>query len=458
MRRISGLVGVLALCAALVGCHQDSAVSLVSNGDSETPEGEGTPGTGGSNGDDSQGDEASPVCDPYEGSAVADLKPWRGAVHEHTSYSDGAIDATPHDAFKAGAEHGLDFMMVSDHSDTLNRLLYFSIGSECFESLSGVLQCFVPAPDGFSKWQITGEMAAADTREDFIAVRGFEWTSDRFGHINVFFSSNFTNAKFDGGYLLTMDPFWRWLVRAPGSEEIPGTTPLGGGADGLGIFNHPGDKCLGDSDSACNWNDFAYEASVDDQMVGMELYNDDSGDDRYARYYGAALDAGWHVGAVGGEDVHDRSWGEPTYGKTVILAPSLDRADLKSAMQARRMYALASSDDTGDLRILMRAEGHPMGSRLRCMADMTVPLTVEVVPANGLPFNGTLELYSGPVARAASNDTGLGRPVATATGNQLSHALPVLVDSEHWYFVRVANADGESLAYTSPVWVQARPQ
>jgi hypothetical protein len=89
---------------------------------------------------------------------------------------------------------------------------------------------------------------------------------------------------------------------------------------------------------------------------------------------------------------------------------------------------------------------------------MTVPLTVEVEQANGLPFDGTLELYSGPVARAASNDIGLGLPLAMATGNRLNHALPVLADSEHWYFVRVANGDGESLAYTSPVWVLARQQ
>ena len=37
-------------------------------------------------------------------------------------------------------------------------------------------------------------------RRRFTGFRGFEWTSDRFGHINVYFSRNDTNAKIDGGY------------------------------------------------------------------------------------------------------------------------------------------------------------------------------------------------------------------------------------------------------------------
>ena len=65
----------------------------------------------------------------------------------------------------------------------------------------------------------------------FTAFRGFEWTSDRFGHINVYFSQQRHEREGrrrlrDDGHVLDS-----WLTRAPA---------LGGGGDGLAIFNHPG--------------------------------------------------------------------------------------------------------------------------------------------------------------------------------------------------------------------------
>jgi len=44
-------------------------------------------------------------------------------------------------------------------------------------------------------------------------------------------SQHFINPKLGPGYLLTMEGFWAWFVTP---------TSLGGGSDGLMIFNHPG--------------------------------------------------------------------------------------------------------------------------------------------------------------------------------------------------------------------------
>src|SRR5262249_12085531 len=142
--------------------------------------------------------------------------------------------------------------------------------------------------DAFRKWDATGEQAAAATTKTFTAVRGFEWTSDRFGHINVYFSSDYTNAKTDGGYA-DMSTFYGWLERS----------------DGIGTFNHPGDKKLSTSDPGYNFNDFAHVPAADDQMVGIEVYNSASD---FATpgahggpaegWYAHALDKGWHVGAI----------------------------------------------------------------------------------------------------------------------------------------------------------------
>ncbi len=401
---------------------------------------------------------AAPVvkaCDEDPDAPTAPLQHYRGLIHAHTAYSDGDIRSKPHDVFQAAYDQQLSFAAVTDHSDTLNGLLYISVGSDCFSSLQGLLTCLVPQAGDFRKWEMTQQQIDADRSDRFLPIRGFEWTSDRFGHINVLFGRNFSNAKFDGGYLLTMDTFWSWLARAPGPDATPGVTALGGGADSLAIFNHPGDKCLSDSDAGCNWNDFAYIDSVDAQMVGIELANDHR-HDRYADDYMRALDRGWHVGAVGAEDMHDTTWAQPQHPKTVVLAESLDDAAFKKAMQARRMYALVSNQPNEDLRITLDAEGHAMGSRLSCSAGKTVPLRVHVTLASGAPFSGILRLYDRADPQAPLAD-GPGSPLATISGDTLEYALPVAAEGEHWFFVRVDNASGESLAYTSPIWIRARP-
>jgi hypothetical protein len=380
---------------------------------------------------------------------------YRGLIHAHTAYSDGDIHSRPHDVFQAGHDHQLSFAAVTDHSDTLNDLLYFSTGSDCFNSLRGLLTCLVPQAGDFRKWEMTQQQVDADRSDSFLPIRGFEWTSDRFGHINVLFGRTFTNAKLDGGYLRTMATFWSWLARPPGPDATPGVTALGGGADSLAIFNHPGDKCLSDSDPGCNWNDFTYVAGADAQMVGIELANDHRRD-RYADFYMRALDRGWHVGAIGAEDMHDTSWAQPQHPKTVLLAESLDEAAFRKAMLARRMYALISNQPGEDLRITLDAEGHAMGSRLSCSAGETVPLRVHVTLADGAPFSGILRLYDHADPQAPLAD-GPGSPLAVISGDTLQYALPVADEGEHWFFVRVDNASGESLAYTSPIWIRARP-
>lgn len=406
---------------------------------------------------------AAKVCDADDAPAPASLHRYRGLIHAHTAYSDGDIHSTPHEVYAAAYGQGLDFAASTDHSDTLNGPLYLSVGSDCFSSLAGLLTCLVPQPGDFRKWAVTREQAEADRLDGFLPVRGFEWTSDRFGHINVLFSANFTNAKLDGGYLGSMQPFWDWLARAPGPAATAGLTALGGGADGLGIFNHPGDKCLDETDAGCDWNGFAYVPAADAQMVGIELYNSGTtGDtpdagrkDRYADFYMLALDRGWHVGAIGGEDMHDRTWALPSHPKTAILAESLDEAGLKAAMQARRTYALLGGSENEDLDIAFDAEGHVMGARLACTAGASVPLRVEVRRVSGRPFRGTLRLYDHADAAAPLAD-GPGSPRATVNGDTLETGLPVAADGEHWFFVRVEDETGRPLAYTSPVWIRAR--
>jgi hypothetical protein len=355
-----------------------------------------------------------------------------GSLHEHSGYSDGYPGSRPADYFTSGKGFGLDFMGGSDHSDTL--ALPIVASDYCLdEDTSDLRGCALADPvnpaESLSKWDATATQAAAASDDSFTAFRGFEWTSDRFGHISVFFSSNYTNAKTDTGYGV-MDAFWQWLALRP---------ELGGGGDGLAVFNHPGSKKLSEQDPGFNWNDFAYVPAVDSRVVGIEVFNDHNDFDPW---YPRALDKGWHVGAIGAEDLGHRKsddWGGPGWAKTVIDAPDRSAASLKTAMLARRFYAIRRPG----LGLSYTVDGEPMGSRLEPDAGDRLQVEAHYLGDAGAP-HATLDLVTsgGDVVRSATDTLGLRRRAS---------------ENEPWYFVR-ASVDGVPVAYSSPVWVEAAPR
>jgi hypothetical protein len=391
---------------------------------------------------------------PASGAKPTPLNHFVGSLHEHSGYSDGWPGTRPSDYFASAKGFGLDFLGSGEHSDNADIPATFSDG--CADP-SLTAKCAGGDDEeplnSVRKWEATLEQARAATDENFTGFRGFEWTSDRFGHINVYFSKNDTNAKIDGGYAGTMDTFWNWFRTPP---------ELDGGSDGLATFNHPDGKRLIEKevqrvepsfhDPATNWNDFAYVPEADDRMVGIEVYNDEDefGTTRGpgAGFYVHALDKGWHLGAVGAEDLHgkpepdrepaDNQWGHPLLPKTVIIAPDRSEASLRAAMHARRFYATRFNQG---LRIEFTVDRAMMGSRLvrpggRSLlieASTNQPgLTLEIVTSGGkVVASGTTSLRS--MVRASSSD--------------------------RYYFLRVIDPNvfdsRRYVAYSSPVWVEA---
>jgi predicted metal-dependent phosphoesterase TrpH len=351
-----------------------------------------------------------------------------GSLHEHSGYSDGWPGSRPADYFASGKSFGLDFMGGSDHSDTLG--LPIAASDYCLdEDTSDLPACaLADSTDSFRKWDATAEQAAAATDDTFTAFRGFEWTSDRFGHISVYFSSNYTNAKTDTGYA-GMTAFWQWLALRP---------QLGGGGDGLAVFNHPGSKKLSDQDPGYNWNNFRYLRMADKRVVGIEVFNDRNDFDSW---YPRALDKGWHVGAIGGEDLGHRKsddWGGPEWAKTVIDAPDRSAASLKAAMLARHFYAIRRPG----LGLEFSVNGAAMGSRLSPVVGDGLGIEAGYVGDAAAP-HAKLDLV-----------TSRGKVVATGT-DRLDLRRPASA-GEDWYFVR-ASAGGRPIAYSSPVWIEATP-
>ena len=366
-----------------------------------------------------------------------------GAMHEHSAYSDGWPGTTPDDFYASGRKYGLDFMAGSDHSTNMGLPSTFNEG--CYGEGRGgdgeilLAECAVAdGPNGLRKWEATAEAATKHTDGSFAGIRGFEWSSDRFGHLNVLFSKNWVNEVDAGGYA-DMGAFWRWFTTSPAQ---------GGGADGLGTFNHPSAKKLdfqppGGPD--LDWKGFAYVPAADERMVGMELFNDvrEYGSD--TRNYKAgpfveALDKGWHVGAIGAEDLGHRkppldNWGGPEWPKTVVLAHDRTPEGIRAALLDRRFYALAAGEGSR-LRMTFGVDGADMGSRLvRATGDKLKIAATTTDPSLAL------ELV-----------TSAGKVVATGTGT-LAETRTARRD-ERYFFVRARRA-GKPVAYSSPIWIEA---
>ena len=399
---------------------------------------------------------------PASGAKPEPLKHYVGALHEHSGYSDGWPGTEPADYFaSAKKDFGLDFLGSGEHSDNADVPVTFT--DNCADP-SLTTKC--AGVDGenpanssieIQKWDATLEQARKASDSNFTAFRGFEWTSDRFGHINVYFSKNDANAKTDGGYAVSMETFWNWF-RTP--------TELDGGSDGLATFNHPGDKRIIEetvqrvapsfTDPATNWNDFAYVPEADDRMVGIEVYNDETEfgttQGPGAGYYVHALDKGWHLGPVGAEDLHgepetdripaDNQWGHPLLPKTVIISPDRSVEALRAAMHARRFYAIRFNDG---LRIDFTVDRSMMGSRL--VRPEGKPLRIE----------------------ASVNRPGLALEIVTSGGNVVAkgtNSLKSMVRAsslDRYYFLRVIDISRPQLdsrryvAYSSPVWIESGP-
>jgi predicted metal-dependent phosphoesterase TrpH len=392
-----------------------------------------------------------PAVTPAQGPAPG-LHEYVGAVHEHSAYSDGYIGTTPSDYYRSGACFGLNFLFGSDHSDFFATPIATS--DECVENMDAV-SCALADPhepgNSVDKYAAAGRQADAEQSDTFTTARGFEWSSDRFGHINVYFAQHWTSWLHDG--TASMKPFYDWVVRS---------AELGGGSDGLLTFNHPGDKsacgqldvCEPADDPGFDWDDFAYDPRVDPQMVGVETFNGgsdfgspgahNSGDDGH---YAHVLDRGWHVGAVGAEDKgHNRTdhWGSDDLAKTVIIAPDQSREALKDAMRERRFYATLGRG----LRLDFTVDDAVMGSRISRVPGDRLKVRGALRGWDGSTLDGPIQLdlvsNGGTVVASSASGELKARPAFVPTADDAA--------ASRWYFLRASRA-GRVVAYSSPVWV-----
>lgn len=446
------------------------------------PENNVTPSLGLAAGKDSAG-----ACNP---AGRADWPHFTGMLHEHTAYSDGYQLTKPADVFARSKAKGWSFAFSTDHSDNMGLPVPVVAAKDPEFCASNPLGCVLSDPENplsnFSKWDAIQTQALQASTPSFTAVRGFEWTSDRFGHANVLMSQHYVNPKTGPGYVVSMEGFWAWFV-TPANR--------GGGGDGLMIFNHPGredsihspltdlkdmlaplglanlagqsplpsnpiqDLLTASGDPAYTFNDFRYVPAADYRVVGIEVFG--KGDEydskgKLQSWFGYALDKGWYLAPTGSEDHHDTRWGDEDLPKTVIIARTQSQRDLREALLARRNYAVAqhfnhlllnftASDSANN------SNRYPMGSRL-AMPTNEIHFQVSVSTRAGkmtplLPQNSIIEIISS----VADNRNGYA-PLMTADGTRTRFTLPNDT-RQHWAFARIRNkATGQAVAVSAPIW------
>jgi hypothetical protein len=403
-------------------------------------------------------------------------------LHNHTLYSDGAGD--PALAFASMRDAGIDVAALTDHA-TFSKAL-----PEQMQTVTCTPDCSLAGLDERG-WRETGALAdGADVDGSFTAVRGFEWSSPTLGHMNVWFSQDWTdvlttvgNTTGEGaaqffheapGIGPALSPALETAIRAMPSNGTgmaafyewlnrdPATPLLAGGADAIAGFNHPGRE-------PGRFGYFTYDARIADRVVSLEVFN--RGEDYlfeglesgFDSPIAECLDAGWRVGLTGVSDEHGTDWGYPDgKGRTGLWVTELNRAGVREAMEARRFF----STRLRGLRLDATANGVRMGQTLG-HRDGLVRVQLDLDRGEGWwgrPLRAQLLQTGRPVPRIVHEHDFL---VPRDDEPVVHFDAPVDVEDGSWLVLRITDAEqgvdprapqdyaaaGGAIAYAAPFFL-----
>jgi hypothetical protein len=353
-------------------------------------------------------------------------------LHNHTLLSDGAGD--PDAAFPSMRDAGLDVAALTDHALRGAAVEGTGIGGTPWIGLDR------------AGWRRTGELADAyDSPGEFTAIRGFEWSHPRLGHVNAWFTDDFTDVATNGD----MRGLYAWLTSHGASTELPS----------LAGFNHPGRE-------RGRFEDFCYEPAAAEQLVSMEMFNRVD-DYLFEGVTGGAtsplvtaLAVGWRPGLLGVTDEHGTDWGFPEgRGRAGLWVTELSRAGVAAAMRARRSFATRVSG----LRLDATAGDVRMGSVLRHRSGpVRFALDLDRGPSwTGRPLQ--VQVLRPDVPTPAVADV-----VEVCCGQVARFDVPIDIEDGGWVVLRVADpeepndnpgppghpANNFALAYSSPWYLE----
>lgn len=235
-----------------------------------------------------------------------------GVPHSHTSYSTGK--GIPSMAFKHALDNNIDFLIITDHCSSLCKTHKKNKSKK-------------------SQWNLTENQAYDFNKNNtnFLAMRGFEVSSNHFGDFNVFGSKNCYKSK-----IKDFKDFLQWLNTQKNC---------------IVSINHP-HKYIESFNYNLELDKFINFIEVGNGTLGGKYLNGE-------KYYYKLLDKGWHLGAINGQDNHKFNWGDSD-NLTVVLSNSLKECDFFDALKNRRTY----SSESRSLKLNVKANNHFLGSIL----------------------------------------------------------------------------------------------
>ncbi len=363
--------------------------------------------------------------DPYSG-----LRPWVGDVHVHTGLAiyrvlqpgDPHSIGTADEVLDAAESRGLDFVVLTDHSNNLND----PRGVRWREETGNTLEL----PGGgttASEWvHLQAVIAARNRPGKFLAFLGLEYTRGdtedaRPGHQAGIFPGDrlpryCSNFPHNVGDCPTAADFYAF-VRAEG---------------GVAVMAHP---C-----EAVTWGSSDWSA-WDPIVNSMEIV---SGKCEFGKHgYNHALgELGLEVGARGSSDSHHFEVG--INDKTVCFAPELTREAIQDAMRANLCYFV----DRHPVDLRFSINGVPMGGTVRDEgAGLAVGAMAHSDWETDLAF---LELIHGGEV-AASHEC------RDSEYDDCDFSTFILSGGAGYYYVALSGTTGRRLAVSSPIWIRPSP-
>ena len=365
-----------------------------------------------------------------------------GNLHSQTNHSDGggALDHCtgaqapqsaalgPTDAYGYAEQHGLDFLMTSEH----NHMYDGSDGTNNEADPIAARELYRSGLQAAATWN--------QAHPGFVAIYGQEWgVINKGGHLNI----------------LNGEELLGWERNALGELIADTESPKSDYAflyrlmrerGWVGQFNHPQDGQF-----AIGGQPLAWSADGDQVMLLCEVMNSnafsahtDEGEPHLSTYEAACnklLEAGYHVAFSSDQDNHCANWGASYSNRTGVLidaGASLDGPGLLAALRARRVFATMDKNS----RLILLANGHMMGERFVNRGKLTLQAGYVSKTGHGV---AAVTLFHGVPGRNGKVD---------AVGQQARSVISPAV-GEHFYYARVIQDDGKML-WSAPVWVSQR--
>jgi hypothetical protein len=355
---------------------------------------------------------------------VKDAAGWyKGDLHIHTAHSDGQCralsgKAAPCPVFfslKAAVDHGLDFVVMTDHNTGSHDAELFNL-APYFDTL--------------------------------LVIPGREMTT-QLGHYNLLGVTDYVNYQL-------------------GTPTTPDINAMFDGSKATGAIisiNHPeivtGENCLG-----CGWiapnTDYSRVESMEVANGGVAadaggLFDD--GPKSGTAFWEALLNRGYRITGVGGSDNHDAVDGKagtspvgaqspvgmPT---TVVHAEALSQPAILAGIRAGRVFIDlegAHPDRILDLSAKSGASQAAMGGVLARPKGKPIEAQLHVAGAQGDHVDLIVDGQVRPV---------LADPVLHSSDQTLAFTLPAK-GAIHWFRADVRAADGHRILIGNPIYVSS---